>query len=328
MAITPRFLKVCGSATHSKGTPIICSYTEPSIDHAAFLQGLSRIIEENQTDSGPCVGCRYLTTQSRPQRFASFLSTVSLHDFCGCNASCVYCVGSEYKLPVKYKASLPHTTLFTNLLLSKQMRPGVSSVGWGGGEPTLLDTFEDTVDLLRVNRIWQTINTNGIVFSRAVLRALKMRQATVRISVDSGKNETYIKIKRNPHHEAVWDSIHRYADSGGDFVLKYIVIGLNANQAELHAFVERACGVKRICISADAHGEYAYLKGTITHNELTAAAYLYNLAKEQGMEPYFEPIWSKEHLATIEKLGHFKVRRRHLPVELRRQVKRLWAEHR
>jgi len=173
-AVTPGFLRACGSATHDKGSPIICEYLKPTIDPEEFLGGLSTIIRQNQTNTGPCVGCRRLVQTIMPRQFAAtFFSTISLHDFCGCNSQCVYCGGSEYFLPEKYVASLDHEILFSNLLEAKLIRPELTSVEWGGGEPTMLNTFESTVRLLRSNKIRQVINTSGIRDSNAIEEALR-----------------------------------------------------------------------------------------------------------------------------------------------------------
>lgn len=82
--------------------------------------------------------------------------------------------------------------------------------------------------------------------------------ASARISVDSGTNETYASVKRNPNCDRVWENIHRYAATGGDFVVKYIILSMNSDIEEVDTFVNRCrkAGVRSICISVDARPIY------------------------------------------------------------------------
>ena len=295
---------------HENGSPSICEYLTPTVNPEEFLSGLGSIIRENQTGTGPCVGCRYLKQTQMPRKFvSSFISYMSLHDFCGCNSQCVYCTGSEYHLPKKYVASLDHEMLFNNLLTAKLVRPQLTSVGWGGGEPTLLNTFEKVVDLLRINRMRQTINTSGIRFSNAIERALKARLATVQISVDSGTNDTYSKVKRNQHCDNVWESIRRYASTGGDLIVKYIVFSMNSDAEEIDCFVRRSenVGVRKISISVDARSVYTQNYGVerITLKELVAASLLRNLARTRDIESHLGGIWLPEHIEKINEISNF-----------------------
>ena len=164
-------------------------------------------------------------------------------------------------MPEMFVASFDHKILFRNLLAQSKINAESTLVSWGGGEPSLLNSFEDTVEFLRLAHIKQLINTSGIKHSPSIEKALAERLATVRISADSGTNETYALVKGNPHGELVWESIRRYASTGGDFVVKYIIFSLNSDVCEVERFVDRCwdAGVKKICISVDARSVYEVL---------------------------------------------------------------------
>lgn len=312
-AVTPGELKACGSATHEKGTPTICEYRGPeAFSSREFLTGLAEVIRANQTPDGPCVGCRFLVSTKMPERFVTNgISAISLHDFSGCNSHCVYCKGSEYFLPVDYVASGDHELLFKNLLDAGLIKPRTTRVDWGGGEPTLVDTFDRTVNYLCSKGIPEIINTSGIRFSPAVERALKERLATVRVSVDSGTNETYARVKRNRHCDDVWETIARYAATGGDLIAKYIIFSMNSEPNEVESFVKRCkvAGVKRICISVDMRAiwESETSGEKLSEKELEAAAAMYRLARANGIGAYFESIWPPETLQEIARIGGFKL---------------------
>jgi pyruvate-formate lyase-activating enzyme len=309
IAVIPGFIQGCSSATHKNGPPTICEYKVANVLPSEFFAGLLKIITENQTQTGPCVGCRYLKVVNMPSNFASsFLSSISLHDFCGCNSQCIYCMGSEYQLPEKYIASFDHVVLFQNLLSNKLIKADLTCISWGGGEPTLLKSFNNTVDFLHINRIRQIINTSGIQFSPAIERALVGRTASVCVSVDSGTNETYAKVKRNPNCDSVWENIRRYASTGGDFIVKYIILSMNSDIEEVDSFVTRCqkAGAKKICISVDARSIYTLDSDVppITLKTLVAASAMYNLAVSKKIAPYFGEIWLPEHIDKIEQIGN------------------------
>lgn len=311
-AVIPGSLKACTSATHAKGAPSICEYKKPALSIDEYLGGLANIIRENQKDDGPCVGCRYLNATTLPERFvANCISRISLHDFCGCNSGCVYCGGSEYFLPTKFVATFNHKTLFENLLEQELIDSASTIVVWGGGEPTLVETFEETVDFLQKNRFYDVINTSGIKFSPVIEMGLREQVVAVRISIDSGTNETYAKVKRTEYCNDVWETIRRYAATGGNFIVKYILFSMNSDIEEVDAFIERCerAGVKQICISADARSIYAIdslekSNPRITLKELVAAALMYNLAKAKKMEPSLETLWTSEHVEKIKQIGN------------------------
>lgn len=312
VAFIPKKLKGCSSATHKKGAPTICDYKEPNIFPDEFFSGLFKLIRENQNETGACVGCRYLVETKLPKRFAAaFINTISIHDYCGCNSRCVYCSGSEYQLPEKHVGSFDHEILFQNLLKNAFINKS-TSVFWGGAEPTLLKNFDRIVELLCDNHIAQTINTSGIQFSTSIEKALARNLAAVCISVDSGKNETYEKVKRNPNAENVWTTIQRYAATKGDFSVKFIIFPMNSDIDEVDYFVNRCHenGVKRVCISVDARAVYTIDSDAekITLKELVAASSMYNLAKSKGIYPEFASIWLPEQLLKIEQLGNFSQR--------------------
>ena len=326
LAVTPGFLKVCGQATHEKGSPTICEYDRPNIDPKNFLNGLAAIVHGNQGENGPCTGCRFLVeTSVKNKIIASKISYISLHDFCGCNANCVYCSGSEYHLPVKNVSTFDYKILFSNLLKNKMIEPYLTVVGWGGGEPTLLDSFEETVTFLRDSKIRQVINTSGIAYSPAVAGAIKEKMASVQVSVDSGTNETYYKVKGNEFCDKVWKNIQQYASHRGDFILKYIILSFNSDVGEVVSFIERAknAGVKKICISVDVRSvfDHSTNNNPLTIKELKAAASIYDMASRNGMYAFFSNIWHPEHLKEIEMISSFKMSSKNILSDVIRTIK-------
>ena len=75
------------------------------------------------------------------------------------------------------------------------LRPG-GEVAFGGGEPTIAPEFEDLIKLLTENGFTNMrIHSSGIKYSPAIAEAIKNGVLNIVISIDSGCEKTYKKIK-------------------------------------------------------------------------------------------------------------------------------------
>ena len=84
----------------------------------------------------------------------------------------------------------------------------------GGGEPTLHCEFPKIIDLF-VDRLNATmkIYSSGIIYSDAILKALKSNRCILSISLDSGNKELYKKIKNVDKFDEVVQNISKYCNS-------------------------------------------------------------------------------------------------------------------
>ena len=117
-------------------------------------------------------------------------------------------------------------------------------ISFGGGEPTLLDEFEDIMNFFLDNYFWGIrVHTSGIKYSQALARAISEIRGYVVVSVDSGDRETFKEIKRVDKFDEVRETIRKYAlqtNYIGRYLVsaKYIIIpGINDTKEQIEKWL-------------------------------------------------------------------------------------------
>ena len=160
-----------------------------------------------------------------------------------CNSKCIYCYTAQHPellVTGKQYRLLPQ--------LQDMHKKGIltndAEVSFGGGEPTLLDEFENIMTYLLDNYFWGIrVHTSGILYSPSIARAINEIRGYVVVSVDAGTAETYEKIKKVPCYDKVRDNIRRYAlqtNFLGRFLVgaKFIIIpGINDTKEEIEKWL-------------------------------------------------------------------------------------------
>ena len=156
-----------------------------------------------------CIACPYLKESEWDN--AKYIDNLYISHFTNCNSKCMYCFAA------KHPEDFAKERLYQVLPIIKEMydksilRQG-GIISFGGGEPTLLDEFEDIVTYLLNNYFWGIrVHTSGIIYSPALARAINEIRGYVVVSVDSGSSETYKKIKQVPLYDKVRETIRKYA---------------------------------------------------------------------------------------------------------------------
>jgi hypothetical protein len=86
---------------------------------------------------------------------------------------------------------------------------------WGGGEPTLLADFEQTITVLNQHDAKQVLNTNCLQYSDSIEKSLVRSPATsLTCSIDAGSAETYRSVKGADCFDYVRENLARYARAG------------------------------------------------------------------------------------------------------------------
>lgn len=160
-----------------------------------------------------------------------------------CNCKCNYCFTSE---DFEAFAKRPNYSIYEQiktLAERGQLRPG-GEIGFGGGEPAILEEFEPLVNLLLDYGIDNIrVHSSGIKFSPAMARGISEGKLNVVVSVDAGTPETYLKIKNVPTFDKVWENIGKYVEAQtenkGLARTKYIICpGVNDNEEELEKWLQ------------------------------------------------------------------------------------------
>ncbi len=156
-----------------------------------------------------CVGCPFLKEAKWDGEH--YIDNLYLSHWTNCNSKCIYCYAT--KNPQEFKVDKLYNVLpYVKDMYEKGiLRPG-GIISFGGGEPTLLDEFEDLVTYFLDNYFWGLrVHTSGVKYSPALARAINEIRGYVVVSVDSGSRETFKKIKQIDCYDKVRDTIRKYA---------------------------------------------------------------------------------------------------------------------
>ncbi len=137
------------------------------------------------------------------------------------------------------------------------MSPETTSFGWTGGEPIILEEFNEGYSLISQYVKKVIIYTNSVVFSDAIYRNLGERNTAetfIKTSIDAGTPELYKKIRGRNYFYRAFDNLQKYAEKSPQTVFaKYIVLSENCDLHEVRSFITQVCNrnIKRVMISSD-----------------------------------------------------------------------------
>ena len=189
-----------------------------------------------------CVGCPFLKEDTWADN-GKYIDHLYISHWTHCNSKCIYCFSSQH--PENFGNWKKYYTLpiIKDLNEKGYLRPDCY-ISFGGGEPTILDEFEDIMNYLLDNYFYGIrVHTSGILYSPAIARSIRETRGYVVVSVDSGTKETYEKIKQVPCFDKVRDNIRRYAletNFLGRFLVsaKFIIIpGINDTKEEIEKWL-------------------------------------------------------------------------------------------
>ena len=192
-----------------------------------------------------CVNCPYLKEDKWDN--TPYIDNLYISHWSDCNSKCIYCYAANN--PEEFKSNYSKSR-YNILPIIKEMhekgilRPG-GMISFGGGEPTVLEEFEDLVTYLLDNFYWGIrVHTSGIKYSPALARAINEIRGYVVVSVDSGSSEVFKKVKRVDAYEKVRDTVRKYALQTtflGRYLVsaKYIIIpGINDSIEEVDRWMK------------------------------------------------------------------------------------------
>ncbi len=286
MVLEPESLRFC-CIPHSgnKGYVPICDYTGGKFPVEKLKEARRKLIEQNNSDGdSPCKGCHFLERRDwdAERKSDALLEAVYVSHYSICNLRCRYCYVYLYEgtlIDVGYEL-LP---VIREMIDDGLLMDG-AYIEWGGGEPTILKDFPAVQRLLVERGYPQQVSTSGVRFSQELedgVRAGTIRAVT---SIDAGTRETYKKVKGRDKFDVVFENVARYAKTGGDMTVKYILRADNSDPTNLKRFAEKCAeaGVKKIVITPD---QEEVAQDQVTEETLYAFALLRYEAKKRGIYP-------------------------------------------
>lgn len=248
--------------------------------YRAFVAESFALLQEGRV----CAGCdelRDVPDGSAPVELGR-LQAVSLnHNRFVCNCRCVYCdCWKQPKVPAY--SILPAVK---RLVASGATVPDETIFVWGGGEPSVLGEFEETVSLLNGHGYRQRVHTNAIRHSPAMEELLRQGKGQVNSSLDAGSAATFKAIKGVDRWDKTLDTLRKYVEAARAaplVSLKYIIFEANNTTAEITRFFDVCAdlGVNHVIWSFDFNESNA---GRVSDKSVVAAAYFLYRAALSGM---------------------------------------------
>lgn len=250
-------VQICCISSHPGGGNImqIENYHGEMINWDEIFQNRSKMRENIKNGIVPdkCTGCYYLKEQDWNSE--NYIDEVLIGHFTHCNCNCIYCYTEKDK-----KFFNANKTYNIYPVIKDMIEKGVLSknatVTFGGGEPTILQEFEELVYLLLDYDVYNIrIHSDGIKYSPAIEKGLKLGKITLITSVDSSSKETYEKIKQVPCHDKVWQNLAKYAKTKNGLIrTKYVLIpGVNDSLSEVKNWMKMTyeAGIKNIAFDIE-----------------------------------------------------------------------------
>ena len=200
-----------------------------------------------------------------------------------CNAKCIYCSREYSEGDINYD-----TYPIIKDLIEKGYYKQGGEATFQGGEPSLMQHFNELIELFTKNGTKVRIHTSAIKYSHSVYEALKQNKAAVVISLDSGTDSLYKKIKQVDAFHKVIDTIKKYSQANSEnVIIKYIIIpGINDNIGEIDNFLKLLKTLKIKTTALDIELKYAqkHENKYISPHIYLLTDYFQNKAKEFKLE--------------------------------------------
>ncbi len=213
----PGHIEMCCLRCHVGGgnVQVMAPYTGDRIDWDSFFALKKKFIDENKEGKidPRCEGCFNLQNKEWDDE-DKYFSYIHFNHWTHCNSKCKYCFTDVNKDYFNHKNHYKVLPIIKDMFKNNLFRPG-GEITFAGGEPTILDEFEDLLNFILDNTkdVSMRIHTSGIKYSPAIARGVKEGRVYVVVSLDSGTRETFKKIKGVDAFNKVLDTTKKYASA-------------------------------------------------------------------------------------------------------------------
>ncbi len=186
-----------------------------------------------------CQGCYYL--KEGDWNSENYFDEVLIGHFTHCNCNCIYCYTEKDKKFFNQNKTYNVYPIIKDMI-DKGILSKNSTITFGGGEPTILKEFEELVYMLLDYDVYNIrIHSDGIKYSSAIEKGLKLGKITLITSIDSGSKEVYQKIKQVQCYDQVWKNLANYAKTKNGLIrTKFVLIpGVNDSLAEVKNWLKQ-----------------------------------------------------------------------------------------
>ncbi|MBR6163588.1 radical SAM protein [bacterium] len=283
-------IKLCCymSAPGGGNSMIFTDYWGEKINWRKFfkIKNDYRAIQKNGGTIKECEGCIFFETREWNNK--DYIDSIIVDHFTRCNCNCIYCYTEEDKQGYNNLKTYNLLPVIKDMFKYNILKPG-GAIGFGGGEPTILEEFEELTELLLKNKFTNIrINSSGIKFSPIIAKGIASRQITVVVSMDSATRETYKKIKQIDAFDKVCENLIKYSQAQtqtGFVVNKYIIIPeINDTKEEIMKWVDfnKENKIESLVIDVE-NSRFERFREEKNSSVLELCEFAQNYAKEKGI---------------------------------------------
>jgi len=258
-----------------------------------------------------CKNCYMLTAQEIPEKQPRFSTIVANFYPSVCNADCVYCswgFSNDRDCNLQEAKKFQFSKFMAELLMklkSDNMISKETAISYESGEIAILPDNEFILSFAVDNPDFRfTILTNAIVYNPLISQILSQnKEAYIRVDMDAGTPETYLKVKGVNKFYKVIENLKKYV-AHGKVEVKYVIIpDMNDDDANLYGAVNVAkeLKLKSMVISP----EFQLINSGnpfVKRKMLYSAAKLMNMLTENDIDVglYF---WLDKEIKEIKRLA-------------------------
>ena len=214
-----------------------------------------REIQKSGQTIKECTDCVFLRENDWEQ--GNHIKSIIFDHFTKCNCNCVYCYTHDDKKKYNTLKSYNVLPVIKDMVERGIFIPG-GQIGFGGGEPTMLEEFEDLIGYLLDHDFDNiSIPTSAVKYSPIIEKGVSLGKVNVQNSIDSGCRETFAMIKGVDAYDKVVENMHRYAQAKNanyNVTSKYIICpGYNDRKREIDKWLKtcKEIGLQSIVISVE-----------------------------------------------------------------------------
>lgn len=256
-------IEICCFRCHSGGGRLLLSPVENgTINYGLLFDFRNDLIQENKQGkiNSKCKDCFNLKKSNWLEK--PVIKYIHFNHWTYCNSDCEYCYIKKEESLKKGMQNYKALPILKEILSKVEFDPD-GEITFAGGEPTLLDEFDEIIEyLLEIGAKKIIVHSSGIKYSPVLEKAIKEQRLQIVISPDSGCENTYRKIKNINQFDTVWENTKKYANfqtADENVISKYIFVpSVNDNQTELLSFVHKVNDANVKTIVIDIEHEYYF----------------------------------------------------------------------
>lgn len=265
------------------------NYSGEEIDWDKILEQ-KRILRKNHKEGKihpNCQNCFNLEEKEWDENPS--INNIYISHWTNCNCTCSYCYtecSKEYYNTRKNYKIMP--------ILKQMLEKGILNfdgyLAFGGGEPGVLEEFDDIVNLFLDNNVRSIVtNSSGIKYVESIGKGLSTGRLDVTVSIDSGSPETFKKIKKMDLYSKVIENLKKYIKDQGEYTdkvrSKYVIVPeVNDNTEEIEKWLQTSIntGIKQVII--DLEGKwYLKIRENIPNHVFELISYVEKRTNELGL---------------------------------------------